>query len=332
MDLDAKHADLDAWLFLLQCQPGRRIEGLRVLQNSITETATTASLVPEHPYLVRYSFGSQQRSNAWALSALLKVDPENPLVPKLAKGLQAHRVQGRWRNTQENIFSILALADYFRAREAVVPNLRAGAWIGRKQFAGRFFRGREQTRHRWSVEAQAVRNSSPSEVVIESKGEGRLYHRTELSWAVGCAELKSLHRGFEISRSYKIVEGEGECSGETLSVEAGSKIRVTLNIRNTGPRYHVALVDPYPAGFEPLNPNLPTTEPTRVNSYSFPFYQMRTHQLEAFADYLHSGRHSFSYEVRATTRGRFQLRAAKIEEMYSPETFGHTDGRVVVIR
>ena len=332
MDLDAKHADLDAWLFLLQCQPGRRIEGLRVLQNSITETATTASLVPEHPYLVRYSFGSQQRSNAWALSALLKVDPENPLVPKLAKGLQAHRVQGRWRNTQENIFSILALADYFRAREAVVPNLRAGAWIGRKQFAGRFFRGREQTRHRWSVEAQAVRNSSPSEVVIESKGEGRLYHRTELSWAVGCAELKSLHRGFEISRSYKIVEGEGECSGETLSVEAGSKIRVTLNIRNTGPRYHVALVDPYPAGFEPLNPRLASTEPTRVDSYGFPFYQMRTHQVEAFADYLHSGRHSFSYEVRATTRGRFQLRAAKIEEMYSPETFGHTDGRVVVIR
>lgn len=330
--IDPELATIDTWLFLLQCKPELRSAGLRYLRNSTTQTATTASVRKKGPYQVRYTFGSEQRTNAWALMALLNCDPEDPLIPKLVKGLQAHRLQGRWRNTQENIFAILALAGYFNEREAVEPNLRAGAWIGRRQIAGRCFRGREQTRHRWSVPPSFVRNANPSNVVVESKGDGRLYHRTELSWAVPCGELKGLSRGFEVTRSYAIVEGQGEVSDGHLTVQPGAKVRVTLVVKNIGPRYHVALVDPFPAGFEPLNPKLDTTEPTRVESRGWPYYQMRDHQLEAFATYLPSGQHRFSYEARATTQGRFQLRAAKVEEMYSPETFGRTAGGLVTVR
>ncbi len=45
----------------------------------------------------------------------------------------------------------------------------------------------------------------------------------------------------------------------TWHIKAGARVRVRLTMVATARRYHVALVDPLPAGFEALNPSLATT-------------------------------------------------------------------------
>jgi uncharacterized protein YfaS (alpha-2-macroglobulin family) len=110
-------------------------------------------------------------------------------------------------------------------------------------------------------------------------------------------------------------------------------------------RYHVALVDPLPAGLEAQNPVLATTgalpaDPKGDESakgfwwWFRPWYEhqnMRDERVEAFASLLWDGVHDFDYIARATTPGRFVVPPPKAEEMYHPETFGRGSGDIVIV-
>ena len=109
-------------------------------------------------------------------------------------------------------------------------------------------------------------------------------------------------------------------------------------------RYHVALVDPLPAGLEALNPALATTEtlpPAGQEAragpwwWSGPWYEhqnLRDQRAEAFASPFWPGVHEYAYVARATTPGRFVVPPPKAEEMYSPETFGRSLGDMVIVQ
>jgi len=102
-------------------------------------------------------------------------------------------------------------------------------------------------------------------------------------------------------------------------------------------RYHVALVDPLPAGLEVMNPALAVTgtipqDPQDQQSgrywwWNWTWYEhqnMRDERVEAFASLLWDGIHTYTYVARATTPGEFVVPPAKAEEMYSPEVFGRS--------
>jgi uncharacterized protein YfaS (alpha-2-macroglobulin family) len=109
-----------------------------------------------------------------------------------------------------------------------------------------------------------------------------------------------------------------------------------------GLRYHVALVDPMPAGFEAENPSLKAsvstadTDPSEWGYYGqgYTWYQhqnLRDERAEAFSMYLFEGAYSYEYFARATTPGVFIAPPAKAEEMYAPETFGRSASDKVIV-
>jgi alpha-2-macroglobulin len=132
---------------------------------------------------------------------------------------------------------------------------------------------------------------------------------------------------------------------------------VRLSMIAPARRYHVALIDPLPAGLEALNPALKTTgripagataevtgigvpgvrEPRRPGGWWFwtqPWFEhqnLRDERAEAFSSLLWEGVYAYSYVARAMTPGHFVAPPARAEEMYHPETFGRgaTD-RVIV--
>ncbi len=110
-------------------------------------------------------------------------------------------------------------------------------------------------------------------------------------------------------------------------------------------RYHVALVDPLPAGLEVMNPAIAGTasapvdpDAKQTNRYwwwSRPWYQhqnLRDERVEAFTTLLRAGVFEYTYVARATTLGEFVVPPAKAEEMYSPETFGRSATDRVIVR
>jgi uncharacterized protein YfaS (alpha-2-macroglobulin family) len=109
-------------------------------------------------------------------------------------------------------------------------------------------------------------------------------------------------------------------------------------------RYHVALVDPMPAGLEALNPELAVTgnlpEDKKDENLNrgwwwmqrwFEHQNMRDERVEAFTSLLWEGVYNYSYVARATTPGAFVVPPVKAEEMYSPENYGRGGTDVVVV-
>ena len=103
----------------------------------------------------------------------------------------------------------------------------------------------------------------------------------------------------------------------------------------------MAVSDPLPAGFEPVESWFATTASTlgrraetqdggdsdwltRWRRGGFDHVERRDDRVNLFATRLSEGDHTFSYLVRATTSGTFSAAPARAEEMYTPEVFGRT--------
>jgi uncharacterized protein YfaS (alpha-2-macroglobulin family) len=332
----------------------------RHLANRAVEEAGTAHFAVSYGDAGALLLHSDRRADAIVLEALVADQPANPLIPKLAAGLLAHRVAGHWASTQENAFVLLALDRYFQAYEKATPDFLARAWLG-PRFAGEHaFRGHTTERHHVEV-PMAELAATPEDLVLSKDGPGRLYYRIGLRYAPASLMLEAADHGFAVERRYEAVDARDDVRRDadlTWHVKAGARVRVSLSMLARSRRYHVALVDPLPAGLEALNPALATTGtvPTgpadQVTVVGAPgwggpgrpggswwwwtrtWYEhqnLRDERVEAFSSLLWEGEWSYAYVARATTPGRFVVPPPKAEEMYHPETFGRGPSDVVVV-
>jgi uncharacterized protein YfaS (alpha-2-macroglobulin family) len=314
----------------------------RNLKNRATETASTAHFVCSYDDDDHLILNSNHRADAVVLEALIGDQPDNDLIPKIVRGLLDHRTQGRWSSTQENVFVLLALDRYFKTYEKVTPDFIAKVWLG-NAFAGeRAFKGRSTDRQRVNVPMRYLNdNSSTQNLILSKEGPGRLYYRLAMSYAPANLSLNSADYGFAVERTYEPIDDQQDVQRDSEGawhIRAGARVRVRLTMASPSRRYHVALVDYLPAGFETLNPELAVTEripedpkdsASNLNWWLwrpvwFDHQNLRDERSEAFAALLWSGVYNYSYVVRATTPGQFVAPPAKAEEMYHPETFGRS--------
>ncbi|MDT5158258.1 MAG: alpha-2-macroglobulin [Acidobacteriota bacterium] len=323
----------------------------RLLDNRADETAGTAHFTTSYADDDYLLLRSDRRVDGIILEALIGDQPDSDLIPKVARGLLAHRTRGRWQNTQENAFVLLALDRYFRTYERATPAFVARAWLGDAYAGEQQFRGRSTDRQQFDVPMRylAEKGGDAQNLTLQKEGEGRLYYRIGMQYAPSNLKLAPADYGFTVERAYEAVDDPTDVRREadgTWHIRSGARVRVRLTMVAPSRRYHVALVDPLPAGLEAMNPalavtgSIPEDEKEKIQPSSFGWWWTRTwfeHQnlrddrVEAFTSLLWEGVYTYSYVARATTPGAFVVPPPKAEEMYQPETFGRgaTD-RVVV--
>jgi len=321
----------------------------RHLVNRAEETAGTAHFTTTYSDGAHLLLHSNRRADGIILEALIGDDPKNDLIPKIVRGLLAHRVKGRWENTQENAFILLALDRYFQVYEKATPNFVARAWLGDAFAGGYEFRGRTTDSHQINIPmSYLMAQPGQQNLALGKEGAGRLYYRIGMNYAPTSLQLKPFDAGFTVSRTYEAVDDPNDVrrlEDGSWRIKAGARVRVRLTMFAQARRYHVALVDPMPAGFEALNPALAVTgavprDDKDTNARSrwgwwawqwFEHQNMRDERVEAFTSLLWEGVYNYSYVARATTPGNFVVPPTKAEEMYHPETFGRgASDRVVV--
>ena len=314
----------------------------RNLQNRVTETAGTAHFVSSYKDDDHLLLNSDRRADAVVLEALIAEQPANDLIPKIVRGLLAHRTQGRWSSTQENVFVLLALDRYFKTYEKVTPDFVARVWLGNAYAGEQEFKGRSVDRQRVNVPMRYLADGEPVQNLVISKGgEGRLYYRLAMSYAPANLNLSSADYGFAVDRTYEAIDHPEDVqrgADGSWRIKAGARVRVRVTMAAPARRYHVALVDYLPAGFESLNPVLAVTESIPEDNKQetsglnwwmwrrtwFDHQNLRDERSEAFTTVLWGGVYNYSYVARATTPGVFVVPPAKAEEMYHPETFGRS--------
>ncbi len=362
---DDKHPDglsLEAlgWLLptLAEGQRNQAVDQILAhLGNRVSETAAAAQFTTSYGEGDWLLLHSSRRTDAVLLEALIDLRPRNDLVPKLVRGLLDHRVKGRWGNTQENAFVLVALDRYFQVYEADTPDFVARAWLGDQYAGDHAFRGRS-TEHVTTrvpmTDVVALAGDAPAPLVLQRDGSGRMYYRVGLRYAPRSLDLQPADRGFVVLRSYEAVDDPADVQrldDGTWQIAAGARVRVRLKMVADGRRTHVALVDPLPAGLEAINPDLAVSEDIPVDDQQDPalrsgempmwwwwwrpWYEhenLRDDRVEAFTTLLGAGVYDYSYVARATTPGVFITPPAKAEEMYHPETFGRSGTDRVVVR
>ena len=338
-------ADLEldalAWLWPVVDDDSIEAEIERVLNNRAVETAGAATFATDYGEDAYLLLHSDRRTDGIVLDALIRMAPGSDLVPKVVAGLLAHRVRGRWRNSQENSFILLALKRYFDTFEATDPDFVARVWLGDLYAAEHEFSGRSTDRDFTLIPMAELLDAGDSNLVVEKDGEGRLYYRLGLRYAPDDLDLEPLDRGFVVQRSYEAVGDPGDVwldSDGVWHVLAGAEVRVNVTMVNDSRRTNMVLIDPLPAGFEPLNPALAVTGAFDARGGAdwwwrtwYQHQNLRDDRAEAFSLYLWAGTHEYSYVVRATTPGTFVVPPARAEEIYAPEVFGRSaTDRVVV--
>lgn len=343
--------DVIGWLWpVLQDAPGAsdRVEAIRrYVNNRAVETAGAANFTTDYDDQNYLLLGSNRRTDAILMDALIGDNPQHDLIPKLVNGLLGHRTRGRWGNTQENVFVLLALDKYFNAFEAQTPDFVAQIWLGDTYAGSHEFRGRTTERSETTVPMNyLVDVGGTQDLILNKDGAGRLYYRLGLRYAPTDLQQDPLEMGFVVRRMYEAVDNPEDVRQDADGVwhiKAGARVRVKITMVADNRRYHVALVDPLPAGLEIVNPSLAVSgslpaDPAAPESRRFwwwgPWYQhqnMRDERAEAFTPLLWDGVYQYSYVARATTPGQFVVPPAKAEEMYSPEVFGRSGSDMVIV-
>ncbi|MGE0550897.1 MAG: DUF6049 family protein [Kofleriaceae bacterium] len=316
--------------------------------NKVSETAGAANFTTSYGDGAYLILASDRRVDAVMLESLIQEQKDLDLIPKVVTGLLAHRKAGRWLNTQENTFALLALDKYFQTYEKVTPDFVARVWLGNDYGGDHRFKGRTTEYHAISIAMKDVATHDKQDLTIQKDGKGRLYYRVGMTYAPASLKLEPADYGFVVERIYEGADDPKDVTRDasgTWHIKAGARVRVKLTMVNENRRYHVALVDPLPAGLETMNPALAVTGPIPQDPnqqkakgaywwWYGPWYEhqnIRDERVEAFASLLWAGVHSYEYVARATTPGNFVVPPPKAEEMYMPETFGRgASDRVIV--
>jgi len=350
--LEGLSLEAAAWLWqVLDSDPASasQVEAIqRHIGNRAVETAGAANFTTSYGDQAYLLLHSDRRTDAIILDAMIAADPESDLIPKVVNGLLAHRTEGHWNNTQENVFVLLALDSYFDTFETQTPDFVARIWLGDTYVGEHTYEGRTTERHETTIPmAYLASGDQVRNLILSKEGPGRLYYRLGLRYAPTNLALDPMDMGFVVQRSYEAVDDPEDVVQDeagTWHIKAGARVRVRLTMVADSRRYHVALVDPLPAGLEIVNPALAVAGdlPQDPNAPSFrygwwwwgPWYEhqnMRDERAEAFTSLLWEGVYHYSYVARATTPGTFVVPPAKAEEMYSPEVFGRSSSDWVIV-
>jgi uncharacterized protein YfaS (alpha-2-macroglobulin family) len=306
------------------------------LRGNLQELPATAHTSEATIYNLDEYFHSDARSDAILLMALLRVSPDHPVVIKLARGLLERRVGGKWRNTQENAYALVALADYARIYEAEVPDFTARAWVAQRSVLDTTFKGRDFTTRSVTTDMADIVGLSPTpekplDIILQREGQGRLYYRLGAEWAPGDVNLPARSQGLTVTRELRVKAGR-----VTDAVTAGEPVAMDITLKTDIRVRYLAIDVPLPAGLEAVSHTLGKGRAAATlggqRGWWATHEEQRPDRVVIFADDLQPGTHHHTVDLRATSRGQFSLPPVHAEAMYMPEVYGRTTGTTLAVR
>jgi len=310
------------------------------LLNPVKITPTEAHFEEGDDPGLDWVYSSNLRTTAIILQTLIETGIDNPLIPQIARWIVAQRESGHWRSTQEDLYVLFALNDYYRAYEAGVPDFGFRVAFDARTVLQGTFRERRAAAKQVGFGLSDMRAGRKVPLTVTKDGTGTLYYDARVTYAPG-RKLEASDEGIAVIK--RLETPEGKPLGE---IKAGSLVMVTLDIVLPQERRFVVVDDPLPAGFEAVNPRFFTESEERQRELNrreegdeekwwegLGHVEIRDDRLLLFAESLTAGLHTRRYLARARTPGTFLLPGARASEMYAPEVFGRgPESSVTIVR
>jgi uncharacterized protein YfaS (alpha-2-macroglobulin family) len=273
-------------------------------------------------------WGSATRERAIRLLAWTRFKPKDKETTRLTQEILAARVNGAWRTTQENAWSLLALSQYFAKVEGAVKPVSGTLVRGtqEKPFALTPEIMTKQTRFDFTAAAGL------GKLAVANPQKRPLYGDVKFTVEPPVAIQPRQNRGYGVSRSYYKIGDDGAL-GEAKELLVGDRVVVVLRLENQAPGHFVAIDDPLPAIFEAVNPEFKSQQVGGQDAGGLDWHsdyrEVRAERVLYFCDHLPRGTHTFRYLARVRSAGRVMAPSTKVEEMYRPERFGLAAGSML---
>lgn len=267
-----------------------------------------------------YTWRSPARDDALRLTVLATVAPDHPQVPRLFQRLARQAHDGRWSNTQENAFALLAmgkLATTGKLNPASGRVLVQGQVVAQFDTAGVAIQG-----HDWAGKTVEIEASTPGSAWFTLLDEG----------VPLAPSHEQLDAGLVVRREY--FDMAGQPVSPTALVQGQTIVCRLLLSSDKGPVKDVVISDLLPAGLEIENPRLdnkgPLTWISRAQDQQFgrlprEHLEVRDDRLLLFTS-ADSRVAAFYYTLRAVTVGRFAWPQVRAEAMYDPDVMSVRGG------
>lgn len=264
------------------------------------------------------SFYSPTRDMALALNGLLEADPGNPQVGTLARHLSEELRTGRWFNTQERAFALMALGKLARRSQG---SSRAQVFQNGKLLGS--FTGKDMS---------LANKFSSGTLQVKTSGTGTLYYFWEASGIPRSGGYKKEDQDLQVRKAFFDRNGR-PLAGNTFRQNDLVVVRLSLQSLDGRNIPNVALTDLLPAGFEIENPRLSGgRELPWVKEVDTPEHtDIRDDRILVYATAKPKPQY-FYYQVRAVSPGTFQMGPVGADAMYNAEYHSYSGDGVVRIR
>ncbi len=264
------------------------------------------------------SFYSHIRDEAISLNALLEVDPNNQQIPYMAKHLSEMLKSRRYLNTQERVFTFLALGKISAATAA--SDIKAEIYTDGKNIAS--FNNKAL-----SLAGEKLNGNT---LEIKTEGSGNLYYFKETEGITADGSFKEVDSYLKVRKYF--YNRQGHQLGD-LTFEQNDLIVVTISLQASQNNHveNVAITDMLPAGFEIENSRLtdiPDLHWVKDNS-GWDYRDIRDDRISFFTTASPTIRY-YTYIVRAVSPGVFQMGPVGADAMYNGEY--HSYNRAGIVR
>ncbi len=314
------------------------------LQNRAVASATGQHW--EEDYDDWYNWNTDTRTTAIVLSALVQIQPTNPLLPNVVRWLMVARKADAWETTQETAWAVMGLTDWMQHTGELKPNYTFGVSVNNIPLIS------DKSATPANVEQSTTLHVAVKDLLADqvnkltfnrSSGDGTLYYTAHLTAYLPVPEIKALTRGLSITRTYSLQSDNDQ--KPITQAKVGDTIRVTLNIIALSDVNYVIVTDPIPAGTESIDPQLNTSSSVgqapdlqRTDPLSrgwgwwwFSKTELRDDKTVLYATYLPKGTYQFTYSLRVGSAGEYRVIPATGQETYFPEVYGRSEGSLFTI-
>ncbi|MDB6112469.1 MAG: Large extracellular alpha-helical protein, partial [Pedosphaera sp.] len=229
--------------------------------NSQPSTALGTAHWGEDGIYWRWSDGGVE-STAFALRALMAIDPQNKLVEPVTNWLIKNRRGAQWSNTRDTAITVLAMNDYLRTSGELAPDLEYELLVNGQSIASKKVSGAEvfNAASQFAVDPKLIRDGENDVRIVRRGGKGSIYFAAEARYFSLEEPITPAGNEIFVRRQYYKLVGRPTLlkgylydrqplnDGET--VKSGERVETVLTIEAKNNYEYLLFEDLKPAGLE----------------------------------------------------------------------------------
>jgi uncharacterized protein YfaS (alpha-2-macroglobulin family) len=300
----------------------------------------------EEERIDRFNWGSDTRTTALILKALMLREPDNDLAPNVVRWLMVARSADTWTTTEETTWALLGLTDWMLATaELNADYVYSAALNDSLLYEGTASPETVTNTQRLIVDVSDLLTDQANLLTVDrGAGDGALYYTAYLRAFLAVPDLPAVSRGITVQRTY-LKDGQ-----PVTSAQVGDLIEVSLTIIAPNDLNYAYVEDPLPAGVEGIDTGLATSQTSGTTPgviigrgdedspfvrgwgwWYFSNVDYLDEQVVLSTPYLPAGTYQFSYFVRPTVPGTYNVIPPTAREFYFPEVFGRGAGSTFTV-